>query len=594
MCGIYCKLCGNSTNNLKEPQFEDNEWTVCKGYTSARGPDALYEKFETLNKDWLAHFAASILWTQGPELISQPRIDPDGNILLWNGDIFSGNLAVSNMCDTVVISNILSKSTDIVSVFQQVEGPYSFIYFQKSKNLLYFGRDVIGRHSLLIKVDNDQNVLTLTSVASKKLQGTVEIPAIGIFVMNLANKNINLACYPWKEPDLRFTDVLEALETSLNIDIDINSVILMDNPTLHLYLHPDPEQIEYLENAPNGDDIAKVLEYLLGEEAVYKRVEQLSQLLHKAVEIRITKNPNYCKACMKIVLKGDNIECTHAKVGILFSGGLDSAILALIADKFVAPNESIDLINVAFEKIVNLSNRGNKVEQQNNLVDQYNVPDRKTGRETYSELSRINPNRKWNFIETNITQEELQLYRSSRIKDLLYPLCTILDESLGCAVWFASRAKGILSGTNTNYESVCRILLLGMGADELFGGYMRHRTMLKHKGWDALTQELHVELARISERNLGRDDRIVSDHGRQSRLPYLDENVVKYVQQLKPWERCYPTDKMPAGLGDKLLLRLLAYRLGFKKTANFPKRAFQFGSRIANSKENAMDISDRL
>lgn len=120
---------------------------------------------------------------------------------------------------------------------------------------------------------------------------------------------------------------------------------------------------------------------------------------------------------------------------------------------------------------------------------------------------------------------------------MLYPLCTILDESLGCAVWFASRAEGTLSTNNHFYESPCRVLLLGMGADELFGGYMRHRTILKHKGWNALAEELNIELTRISERNLGRDDRIVSDHGKQSRLPYLDESIVEYVQQLKPWER---------------------------------------------------------
>lgn len=131
----------------------------------------------------------------------------------------------------------------------------------------------------------------------------------------------------------------------------------------------------------------------------------------------------------------------------------------------------------------------------------------------------------------------MQKYRSSRICNLLYPLCTILDESLGCAVWFASRAKGTIHLNTNVYESPCRVLLLGMGADELFGGYMRHRTILRHKGWDALTQELNIELAGISERNLGRDDRIVSDHGRQSRLPYLDENIVEYVQKLKPWER---------------------------------------------------------
>jgi len=51
---------------------------------------------------------------------------------------------------------------------------------------------------------------------------------------------------------------------------------------------------------------------------------------------------------------------------------------------------------------------------------------------------------------------------------------------------------------------------------------------------------------------------------------------------------------MPSGLGDKLLLRLLAYKIGFQCTANFPKRAFQFGSRIANGKENANHVSNRL
>lgn len=112
---------------------------------------------------------------------------------------------------------------------------------------------------------------------------------------------------------------------------------------------------------------------------------------------------------------------------------------------------------------------------------------------------------------------------------------TILDESLGCALWFASRGIGILN--EEPYESPCRILLLGMGADELFGGYMRHRTILRQKGWDALIEELKLELNRISDRNLGRDDRVTSDHGKQARYPYLDENLVEFVQTIPSWER---------------------------------------------------------
>lgn len=35
-------------------------------------------------------------------------------------------------------------------------------------------------------------------------------------------------------------------------------------------------------------------------------------------------------------------------------------------------------------------------------------------------------------------------YRNNQVADLLYPLCTVLDDSIGCAVWFAARGQGIL------------------------------------------------------------------------------------------------------------------------------------------------------
>ncbi|OAD52969.1 Asparagine synthetase domain-containing protein 1 [Eufriesea mexicana] len=544
MCGIFCCVSQNHKSSIKI----SHEWEVCKNLVSARGPDGIQEKFENLTPNWFGHFVASVLWMQGSNLSEQPLIDSNGNILLWNGDIFSGKLAQDNMCDTNVLLNALQSSSNILTVFQEIQGPYSFIYFQKSSSLLYFGRDIIGRHSLLIKINTDKNVLTLTSVASKEINKIIEIPAVGIFVMNLANLRVNLACYPWKELDLQFTDIIETLETHLGVDIDIKQTILKPATSIFLHLHPSVKDIEYLESSSYLENSCKVLEYLLENKDIHERVDHLLQLLYKAVEVRIIKQPKFCKTCIKLVLNKENVECNHSKIGILFSGGLDSAILTLIADKYVSQHEPIDLINVAFEKSINTSKKSNAHNAKRDMEDKYDV---------------------------NVSQTELQKYRSSRICNLLYPLCTVLDESLGCAVWFASRAKG-------------------MGADELFGGYMRHRTILKHKGWDALMQELNIELDRISERNLGRDDRIVSDHGRQSRLPYLDENVLEYVQKLKPWERCYPTDKMPSGLGDKLLLRLAAYKLGFRNTANFPKRAFQFGSRIANSRENAKSISGRL
>lgn len=76
-----------------------------------------------------------------------------------------------------------------------------------------------------------------------------------------------------------------------------------------------------------------------------------------------------------------------------------------------------------------------------------------------------------------------------------------------------------------------------MGADELFGGYTKHRVAFKREGWKGLDESLEADWRNISRRNLARDDRVVSDHGRQLRTPYLDENVVKYVRSLPCWER---------------------------------------------------------
>lgn len=76
-----------------------------------------------------------------------------------------------------------------------------------------------------------------------------------------------------------------------------------------------------------------------------------------------------------------------------------------------------------------------------------------------------------------------------------------------------------------------------MGADELFGGYTKHRNAFKRNGWQGLRDILEEDWQNLPHRNLARDDRVVSDHGRQLRTPYLDENVVKFVKELDVWEK---------------------------------------------------------
>jgi asparagine synthetase B (glutamine-hydrolysing) len=51
---------------------------------------------------------------------------------------------------------------------------------------------------------------------------------------------------------------------------------------------------------------------------------------------------------MRLSQKEEEGECAHACVGVLFSGGLDSTLLALLAGQLLAPRP-LDLLNVAFQ-----------------------------------------------------------------------------------------------------------------------------------------------------------------------------------------------------------------------------------------------------
>ena len=44
----------------------------------------------------------------------------------------------------------------------------------------------------------------------------------------------------------------------------------------------------------------------------------------------------------------------------------------------------------------------------------------------------------------NVQKDELIKTRNERINSLLFPLETVLDDSIGCAIWFASRADGTI------------------------------------------------------------------------------------------------------------------------------------------------------
>jgi len=190
------------------------------------------------------------------------------------------------------------------------------------------------------------------------------------------------------------------------------------------------------------------------------------------------------------------------------------------------------------------------------------------------------PDRVWNFVEIDVPYAESQAARTA-IEQLMWPRETVMDLSLAMALYFAARGVGrVRQGDQyIDYTSPARVLLNGLGSDELMGGYGRHQTAYTHKGWQGVIDELQLELDRIPTRNLGRDDRVISSHGKETRHPFLSLSVVKYLASLPVHQKLDP--RLPIGFGDKTLLRLAVHRLGLKEASSRKKRAMQFGSHSA-------------
>lgn len=321
-------------------------------------------------------------------------------------------------------------------------------------------------------------------------------------------------------------------------------------------------------------------------------VETLEELLRSSLNLRVQNIPNL-----------HSHSPDGSRVGVLFSGGLDCTILARLAHDLLPISEPIDLLNVAFENprvAAAAANPKNKNNTSPSISIYEDCPDRKTGRSSYDELLRTCPNRKWRFVAINIPYSETLSHRE-QIKRLIRPHNTEMDLSIACALYFASRGQGETnndaanpeSKTKTPYTTSARVLLSGLGADEVFAGYTRHATAFSRHGYQGLIDEIDLDVGRLGKRNLGRDDRVISNWGREVRYPYLDEEFLAWALTRPVWEKCGFHQTPPqreeeqaqaqaqALEGGKKSLRLVAWNLGMQNVAREKKRAIQFGSRTA-------------
>ncbi|KAK0465353.1 asparagine synthase-domain-containing protein [Desarmillaria tabescens] len=574
MCGIF--VCAQRFQvDLQTIDATDRSLEkLCIGLrhaNAARGPDAQRShkvsfKDQT-SDDSILHleFFASELCLRGSHPVVQPHIR-NGDVLCWNGEIFEGLDMAPAENDGVKLfesSKGLKTPAQIRDLFSSVEGPYAFVFHHEESGSLIFGRDPLGRRSLLIhKPSSSHPYLMLTSVTSGADAGCSfeELPTDHIYCLNLKD----LA----QMEDMTFEDHLETLPRWPS-QPTISS--FAQPPKLNPSIPPD--------TWPRLVSLDEIPDYLLAS------VDDLISHLDRSVMLRVRNIPP--RSSMP----------TESRVAVLFSGGIDSTVIAYLAHKHIPLEESIDLLNVAFENprkirmetegnVGGVSRRHKKKDKKPSECDSvrvsYMVPDRKTGLQELEELRRLCPGRTWNFVEVNVPYHESQGARSI-VEALMLPSRTVMDLSLALALYFASQGVGHVRaypGTESvAYTSPARVLLNGLGSDELLGGYGRHRSAFNSGSWQAVIDELQLEIQRIPVRNLGRDDRICSSHGKETRHPFLSLGVVSFLANLPVQHKMDP--RIEVGLGDKMLLRLAARKMGLIEASGRKKRAMQFGSHSA-------------
>ena len=126
------------------------------------------------------------------------------------------------------------------------------------------------------------------------------------------------------------------------------------------------------------------------------------------------------------------------------------------------------------------------------------------------------------------------------------------------------------------HENGLRVMLSGQGADELFAGYHRYLGLYQEKGEDA-QEDLWNDVENLYQVNLDRDDAVTMAHGVEMRVPYLDLPIISMAMNI-PMSYKIKDDHDRLR---KCILREVAAEVGVKSEVLMrPKKAAQYGSGI--------------
>ena len=145
----------------------------------------------------------------------------------------------------------------------------------------------------------------------------------------------------------------------------------------------------------------------------------------------------------------------------------------------------------------------------------------------------------------------------------------------------AEIASPFYFATKAAKEHGFKNIFSGQGADEIFAGYSRYEKILHESGYNDLQNALFYDVTNIWQHNILRDDRISMANTIELKMPYLDDELVKFCM-------CVPPEyKLKENVGEyekKYILKTVGKKLNLPNDIlNQPKIAVQYGSGASKS-----------
>ncbi|WWC66825.1 uncharacterized protein I206_100732 [Kwoniella pini CBS 10737] len=546
MCGLTLTIQPLSATETEDSPGSSSLLDSFRSTNVQRGPDSqqtythIIESIDGCIIE--VSLTATVLGLRG-ELTAQPLIGTRG-VLGWNGQVFEGLEIRRDENDTRRIFEKLENGEEVEDVLRSIEGPFAFVYIDLRTDTIHYQLDPLSRRSLLIHPSEVISEPTQHFILSSSRSSLARERGLDMRALLGGEGGV-----------LRLRDIrVSGTGDSMTMDI---SEAWTPQHTLHQPESSDSwTRVSPINTALPPSDIP------LENPQIVEEVPRFIQQLKESVRKRVENIPNPEKG--------------SSRVAVLFSGGIDCTFLAYLLHLCLLPEDPIDLINVSFSAAPRELKPNDKGKGKAPASPTYDVPDRISGRDAVAELREICGNREWRFVEINIPYDEARNHRQNVI-DLMYPSSTEMDHSLALPLYFASRGKGTLHGSDESYHVKAKVYISGLGADEQLGGYSRHRHAFQREEWQGLINETQMDISRLPTRNLSRDDRIISSRARDARYPYLSLSFISYLSSLPIHFKCDP--RLGEGKGDKILLRKAVESVGLIRASTRVKRAMQFGTR---------------